>query len=1109
MQDASTLFPPSPEPSPPDHANRAYARRSRALVSGVWVAALLLAAAAWAAALYLTERDQRDALQRAARDTGNLAHIIAEQTTRAIAGADRILSFIGYDLHRLGSQSPLLRDVMRNATLDSDLLLQLAYADGKGDLIQTSVDNAPARVNLADREHFRVHKEGSVQGLFISRPVFGRASGKWSIQLSRKVTAPDGGFGGMIVASLDPFYFGRIFDDLDVGREGIVAILGRDGILRARSVMDDRIIGLDLTTSTIFQEAMERTDGFLRSVSPVDGVARLSSFRRLQNYPLIVIAGLGEAEFMAETRARQRAYLVGAGLTSALLFILATLVTWQSRAQGRAHAALDETARHLRGSKMKLRDIAETASDWFWDMDADLRFSGMSGAFAGSIRDPGLYLGRRCADIALREAGDEAHWEEHRRSLEDRQPFRGFEFAVRAPDGGTRIWSLSGKPIFDEAGAFAGYRGSGSDVTERRQAERSLADSERRYRAMFAAVGQPIVVADQEAVITGFNPAAEALFGVREAEMIGRSVAVLIPDGQADGCDRLFRPLLSGDRDRRGSVIRELSVRRADGTPVPTEIALSSWLAGGREHFIGVFHDLSKAKQIEADLRRARDSAEHANRMKSEFLATISHEIRTPMNGVLGTLTLLDGEGLNPEERRLAGVARRSAENLLRLLDDILDFSKLEAGRIAIEEETCAPADLAEAVMAVFQPSATDKGLSLSCRMLPTVPEAVVTDPARLRQILFNLVGNAVKFTSAGHVAVRARRGADLPDGRFLLEFEVEDTGIGIAAESIPSLFDRFTQADSSITRRYGGTGLGLAICRELCGLLGGTISVTSAPGRGSLFRFSVACAPGDPAVLRGAEADAPPADPLPPLRVLAVDDNAVNRDIVRGLLIRGGHSVVAAVDGDEAVRTVERSEEPFDVVLMDIQMPGMDGLTATRLIRALPAPRNRVPVIALTAHASGSSIPECMASGMNGFVPKPLRPSALDAAIRAVIGSAAPAPVPAAAPVAAPAADLLDREQVDSVAEALGPEIWREALEGFEHTAREQVTRIAAALTAGEEHRRAAHTLKGLSWNVGAKRLGDLAFAVEKAPPEEALALAGSLEGVLKDSVEALSEPV
>ncbi|MHA7064724.1 response regulator [Azospirillum argentinense] len=242
------------------------------------------------------------------------------------------------------------------------------------------------------------------------------------------------------------------------------------------------------------------------------------------------------------------------------------------------------------------------------------------------------------------------------------------------------------------------------------------------------------------------------------------------------------------------------------------------------------------------------------------------------------------------------------------------------------------------------------------------------------------------------------------------------------------------------------------------------------------------------------------------------MDDNAVNRDIVRGLLVRGGHSVVTAVDGDEAVRTVERSEEPFDVVLMDIQMPGMDGLTAIRLIRALPAPRNGVPVIALTAHASGSSLPECMAVGMNGFVPKPLRPAALDAAIRAVVGSPASKAVPTvfaeAAPESVPVADLLDREQVDSVAEALGPESWSEAVQGFSRTAREQVARISSALASGEEHRRAAHTLKGLSWNVGAKRLGDLALALEKAPPDEALALAGSLEGVLKDSVEALSEP-
>ncbi|MBP2292925.1 PAS domain S-box protein [Azospirillum rugosum] len=1090
---------------------RAYARRSRSLVAGVWLASLVLTASSWVAAFTLADRDEREAMLRAQRDTGNLARIIAEQTTRAIAGADRILNYVAYDLHRLGGQSALLRDALRNATQDSGLLLQLAYADGKGDLIQTSVEDAPARVNLADREHFRVHKDGTVQGLFISRPVFGRASGKWSIQLSRKVTAPDGRFGGMIVASLDPFYFSRIFDDLDVGRQGIVAIFGQDGILRARSVMNETIIGQDVSESTLFKASRESAQGFLRSVSTVDGVARLSSFRRLDSYPLVVSAGFAEAEFMAETWARQRIYVAGASAATALLLAMALLVTWQSRAQGRAHAALDETAGKLRASKERLRDIAETASDWFWEMDAAMRVTDVSGASDGSVRDPGRLLGRRCDEIALRQPGDEARWAEFRRSLDERRPFRDFEFAVRGPDGAVRIWSMSGKPVLGDDGGVVGYRGSGADVTERRRAERSLVDSEQRYRAMFAAVGQPIVVTDQTAVITGFNPAAEALFGYREGEVVGQNVTVLMPEAQAFAHDGLFQGYRASGRERPVGTIREVSIRHADGTVIPTEIALSSWRTGGAEQFIGVFRDVSKTKQIEADLRQARDSAEHANRMKSEFLATISHEIRTPMNGVLGTLLLLGGGELAAEERRLAGIARQSAESLLRLLDDILDFSKLEAGKIAIEEETCAPSRIAEAVVDVFKPKADEKGVALSCRMLPSVPDAVVTDPARLRQILFNLVGNAIKFTSAGHVAIRARRGQDMgddrPDGRFLLEFEVEDTGIGIRPEALPHMFDRFTQADSSITRRYGGTGLGLAICKELCGLLGGGIDVASAPGRGSLFRFSIACAPGDPADLRldGDGMDAVVPQPaLPSLRVLAVDDNPVNRDIVRAMLQRAGHSVVTATDGAEAVQIAAR--EPFDLVLMDIQMPGMDGLTATRLIRTLPDPARRVPVIALTAHASGSSRPECEDAGMNGFVTKPIRPAALFEEIASVLGQHAPEKGGEPAPAAETADGLLDREQVDSIRDALGPEDWGRALDGFVRTAGDHVGQIAAALEAGDGFQRVAHTLKGLAWNVGAKRLGDLALAVETATPDEARALVPELRRTLAATVESLT---
>jgi len=1101
-----------PHSSPPTEAGRrgatAYLARSKTLIVVVWLATLFLGASTWWAAWMLFERDHRDAMQRANRVTANLARIIAEQTTRAISSADRILHVVGYDLQRLNSDGALLRDLMRSASLDSDLLFQLAYVDRNGDLIQTSIDGAPAKVNLSDREHFRVHKDGGANGLFISRPVFGRASGKWSIQLSRRIDAPDGGFGGIIVASLDPFYFSRTFDDIDVGERGTISIFGRDGILRARNILTNEIIGRDVSASPVYKAALETPDGFQRSTSSVDGVTRLIGYRALQAYPLVVTAGLAEADFMAETWTRQRAYVIGAAGASILLLVLATLVTWQSRVQERVKGELDEAIRHSKANKQKLRDIAETASDWFWEMDASLRFTGVSNPIDGQAVDEAGFLGRRRDEIALREPGDEAMWQEHQRCLDEHRPFRNFEFVCVEPAGVTRIWSVSGKPIFDEAGRFQGYRGSGADITKRYQAERLLVASEQRYRAMFQAVGQPIVTTDQDGVVVGFNPSAEHLFGYRAEEVVGQSIAMLLPEPHRF----VQRGLPKGDPaagcPAQAAGQRELTIRQKDGTTVPVEIALSGWRSDDRQYVIGILRDLTLSKQIEDKLRQARDSAEHANRMKSQFLATISHEIRTPMNGVLGTLTLLGDGRLAAEERHLATVARRSAENLLRLLDDILDFSKLEAGRVTIEETDCNPAQIAETVLEVFQPAAREKGIALSVRLAPSVPEAVLTDAARLRQILFNLVGNAIKFTESGHVTMRAWCGDRLEGGRFSLHFEVEDSGIGLQPEAVATLFDRFTQADNSITRRYGGTGLGLAICRELCTAMGGAIDVRSEFGKGSVFTFSIACLPAaprkEPDSGRGMEALAAA---LPPLRVLAVDDNDVNRDIIRRLLQRGGHTVHTASDGWEALRIMEKAA--IDVVLMDVQMPEMDGLEATRRIRQLANRNSQVPVIALTAQASGGTRSDCLAAGMNDFVTKPIRPLALWQTMAAAVSSAAVAavaaePPPAAAPVSGP---LIDSEQIESIAALLEPDGWREALAGFSASAAEQVMKLRQALDRNDmAYRRAAHTLKGTSWNVGAKQLGDLAMRIERTTsPDEARHLAVSLDDVFARTVAAL----
>ncbi len=272
---------------------------------GIWLSVLLLLAITWPAALSLAVRDGKDATARAERDTLNLSRTIAEQTLRAIADTDRILRFIAFDIARLGADDPRLGDILRNATSNSDLLLQLSFTNARGDLLQTSVEATAGNVNLADREHFLVHRGTPDAGLFISKPVFGRASGRWSIQLTRRITLSDGRFGGIVVASLDPFYFSRTFDTLDVGHTGVVAMIGYDGALRARTHLSPQNIGQDVSNSPLFAAATSQTAGFLRVVSMIDKVPRLVSHRAVGDYPLYIYAGFGEAEFMAETNRRR------------------------------------------------------------------------------------------------------------------------------------------------------------------------------------------------------------------------------------------------------------------------------------------------------------------------------------------------------------------------------------------------------------------------------------------------------------------------------------------------------------------------------------------------------------------------------------------------------------------------------------------------------------------------------------------------------------------------------------------------------------------------------------------------------------------------------------
>lgn len=391
---------------------------------------------------------------------------------------------------------------------------------------------------------------------------------------------------------------------------------------------------------------------------------------------------------------------------------------------------------------------------------------------------------------------------------------------------------------------------------------------------------------------------------------------------------------------------------------------------------------LDEARQRENLLAEARDRAEAAARAKARFLATMSHEIRTPLNGVLGLASVLLDRPSDPEQRRLVQLIHESGEQLLGIVNDVLDYSKLDADKLVLDRSAFDPARVTCEAVEGFRARAEAKGLTLACGIEGTVPDRIEGDPMRLRQIVDNLVGNAVKFTSQGRVEVTLRR---LADPRASLEWSVRDTGIGIPPERQADLFQEFVQVDSTTARRFGGSGLGLAICRRLLALMGGEISVASQPGRGTTFTFRIPTR---------VAAELPPPRPavraLPAaarrgsgLYVLAAEDNEINRYVIEKLLAGMGHDVVFAADGAEAIELAGRLR--FDAILMDIQMPGLDGVTAARRIRAGDGPNARVPIVALTGNAAPGDREAYRSAGMEDFVAKPIDPDELGRALEQI----------------------------------------------------------------------------------------------------------------------------
>ena len=656
--------------------------------------------------------------------------------------------------------------------------------------------------------------------------------------------------------------------------------------------------------------------------------------------------------------------------------------------------------------------------------------------------------------------------------------------------------------------------------------KRRIAAATARYNMMGAALEvspMSVAITDTQGAIEWVNAQFEKDTGYSAKDVVNQPIGKLLaPADKQQEFPQVAQAVLAG-KSWRG----ELSHKRKDGSLFPGHVLVSPIFGPNGEvtGFVNLLEDTTQAVALQQELVRAKEAADAANRSKGVFLANMSHEIRTPLNAIIGMAYLVRQSGLNPRQTDYVGKIQQSGQHLLAIIDDILDVSKVEAGKVSLEHIPFELANVLDQVDSVVGGKALSKGLALTRNVAPEVPHRLLGDPLRLRQILINYANNAVKFTSEGSIHIQVEAQQRLSDA-VVVRFSVVDTGIGLTQEQSSRLFQNFEQADTSTTREFGGTGLGLAISKGLVELMGGHVGVRSELGQGATFWFTAKFGIG---VEPGVAASAPAAIGLAQLaalsgaRVLVVDDNDINQQVASELLRAAGFEVDLADNGQVAVANVaamNESHTPYDLVLMDLQMPVMDGITAAGIIRADPR-NNSLAIVAATASAMAQDRERCRAAGMNGFIAKPIDPDMLwkvaadliklrpgmGAAISAAGGSVAgvkgdvvpgdQAGTRAGFREPSQPGDRSLPDRIDGLDIALGlrrvmgrQDLYLSLLRKFEQSHVDVVQQLHAALTAQDAPLalRIVHTLKGVAGNIGAVSLEATAAALESAlelPPD------------------------